>query len=732
MRKSKFTRRINKYVKRFKSYSTRKKAAVTAGAVLIFMLVFPVASYAYFVRDISDPERLMNRNNTGLALLDKNDKIFYSYGRVQHEDGVGLAQTSDYLEQGLIASEDKEFYKHQGYSLRGMARALYGNILNKDLTKYGGSTITQQLVKNDLLSASKNPLRKYQELSIAIAVDRHYTKDEILRMYLNSVYYGEGAFGIGPASKAYFNKSPDQLSLAESAMLIGVLPAPSVYSPISGDKELAKKQQNRVLAHMVEAKYITEEQKKQALAEELHYESALMATNSYAHHFAQMVVAQLNDKYGEEKVTRSGFNVKTSLDLDWQKKAEELVRNRVSQLENQGGTNSSLVAIDPRSSEVRALVGSVDWDDQEFGKVNMALSPRQPGSSFKPIYYAEALDKKLITPATILHDTPKTFGTYKPQNYDFRFMGNISARRALAQSRNLTAIEVMEKLGVRESADAARRMGIKTINQPDKYGLSLALGTAEASLLDMTNAYAAFANKGEQSAPVVITSIRNKFDKEIFKNKNEIKRVQSPQASFLISSMLADPQARAPVFSSLTIPGRAVAVKTGTTDDYKDAWTIGYTPSVVLGVWVGNNNNKPMSGIAGSSGAGPIWRGMMAYMLQGTKAEDFQQPSRIVRLLICNSSGYRAFNEGADTRYEYFIKGTAPTQSCNVKPVVKEEEEKQEDKKEEKKEEQPPVVLKKCNDTIDNDGDGKIDAADPGCSSTEDDDETDEGPPVQD
>ena len=749
--------RVGRSYLAFKNWSLKKKLLVGALLSSGLLLITPLVTYAYFVQDISDRERLMNRNSTGIQLVDRNDKPFYTFGKISQQNDYKLTDIPKDLQEAAIASEDKDFYSHPGFSIKGIVAALYANILNKDATKFGGSTITQQLVKNNLLTSGKSYLRKYQEFSIAVAIDRQYTKDEILEMYLNSVYFGEGAFGIQAASKAYFNKEPKDLSLAESSMLIGILPAPTAYSPISGDVNDAKTQQNRVLRQMVANKYITNTERSNALKTKLTYQTAPDAVNENAEHFAQMVMMELNKKYGEERVARSGFTVKTGLDLNAQIFAEDQIKKRVDQLGAQGARNSSLVAIDPKTNEIRALVGSADWDNKTFGKVNMATTLRQPGSSFKPIYHAEALDKKIITPATILNDTPKTFGSYEPQNFDFKFQGKITARKALAQSRNLTAIEVIEKLGVEEASVAAQRLGIKSINQPEKYGLPLALGTAEATLIDMTNAYAAFANAGQQAKPVSIVSIKDKFKKEIFKNEVEQKEAQSEESSFLISSMLSDTQARAPTFSSLNIPGKTVAVKTGTTDNNKDAWTIGYTPSLAIGVWLGNNENEPMSGVAGASGAGPIWRNTMQEMISKNPDEKFIQPASVERVLVCSENGGRADKAGEGTYNEFFIKGTAPTQGCKVQEEKKEEakpeekpaEDKEKEVMEEKKDEgtgttTPPTstqpILVQCNDKLDNDNDGLTDFAasggDPGCASATDNSEADgspntgEAPPV--
>lgn len=654
---------------RIRRIFTRKRVLIAGGIIGAFLILTPLLTYAYYARDISDRERLMNHNNTGVALKDKNGEVFYETGRINGEE-VSLAHISDTMEQALIASEDKDFYNHEGYSLTGIARAMYGNLLNKDATRYGGSTLTQQLVKNNLLSSDKNYLRKYQEVSMAVAVERHYSKQEILEMYLNSVYFGEGAFGIADAAKVYFGKAPADLTVAESALLVGLLPAPNTYSPISGDKELAAKQQTRVLNKMVEEKYISNDQKQQAQGTQLSYNGEQSESFTHAQHYALMVLDELHEKYGEERVRRAGFEVTTGLDLGQQKQAEEIVQRRVESFAAGGGRNASLVAIDPKTGYVRALVGSVDWNNETFGKVNMAVAPRQPGSSFKPIYFVEALDKKLITAATILKDERRTFGDWSPENFDFKFKGNMPVRNALAESRNIPAAEVMEKLGPNAASQAARRMGISTITEPEKYGLTLSLGTAEAKLYEMTGAYAAFANAGMHHEPVLITSITDKYDERVFQHdEREGERILSRDAAFVMSSILSDNSARAPTFgSSLNISGRQVAVKTGTTDENKDAWTIGYTPNLAVGVWVGNNESEPMRGLAGGSSAGLIWREAMNTYTENMPEEKFTVPENVTQVRVCRGTNQRAAQNGSNTHNEYFIKGTAPTATCNARP----------------------------------------------------------------
>lgn len=665
----------------FRELSWWRKFLLIGGPILLFLVLTPLLTYLYFAADISDPERLMNRSNTGVVLLDKNGEEFYTFGRAGHREIIPLDQIADITEKALLSAEDKGFYEHSGFSIPSIVGALYANFLSGDATAYGGSTLTQQLAKNTLLTEDQTFLRKYQELSIAIAIEQNYTKDEILALYLNSAYFGEGAFGIKDAASTYFNKSPQDLTLAESAMLIGVLPAPTAYSPISGNPEYAKERQTTVLDRMVDNNVITEAEKKEALATKLAYAEVKDPTDNEAPHYTEMVLNELYEEYGEEKVNRSGFQVTTGLDLNLQRRANENVANQMPAITQSGGSNAGLVAIDPKTGEIRALVGSADWNNTDFGKVNMAITPRQPGSSFKPVYFSEALAEGVVTPATVLRDEPTDFGGYTPENYDFRYRGDITVRDALGQSLNIPAVKVMEKLGVADAVKAAERMGITTLGDPSKYGLSLALGAAEAKLVEMTNVYAAFAQNGQQKPYTTISSIKNKFDEETAKNDASGKRVLSEGGAYLISNILSDDAARAPTFgASLNVYGRDVAVKTGTTDDARDAWTIGYTPQIAVGVWVGNNDNTVMQ-YGGSTLAGPIWKSTLEAALEGQPAEEFTRPSKVVEVLIC-ADGTRASNYGPGVRSEVFLRSDQPTGNCTV-PTEQREEERQPEREEE-------------------------------------------------
>lgn len=702
IRQGKYTRKVTKVRQArrtsrrgwrwFRKLSKPKKIFVIAGPLLAFLVLTPLLTYLYYANDISNQERLMNRNNTGIVLTDRNGEAFYTLGRAAHRQLVPLDGMSKNIKDAVIASEDKDFYKHEGFSITGIGRAIFtGGGAG------GGSTLTQQLAKNTLLTDQKTFLRKYQELFIAVAIEQQYNKDQILEMYLNSVYYGENAFGIEDAAKTYFGKAPKDLNLAESSMLIGVLPAPSAYSPISGSPEYAKERQTTVLSRMVTNGYITEADKQAALSQKLAYATQADSTGP-APHYAQMVLKELYDKYGEETVTRSGYQVKTTLDLTLQRQLTENIGKHMPTIQRNGGSNAAGVAIDPSTGEIRALVGSADWNNAEWGKVNIVTTARQPGSSFKPIYYAEALAQGIITPATILHDKATNFGGYSPKNADLKFRGDISVRSALSQSLNVPSVEVMQKLGIDKSVAAAKRLGITAIDENKNYGLALALGVAEAPLMQMTNAYAAFAKGGQQYATTSVKEIKNKFGSSIFTSNEKPKTAISSQGAFLISSILSDNAARAPIFGgSLTVPGRTAAVKTGTTDNQRDAWTIGYTPQLAVGVWVGNNNNAIMKN-GGSGMAGPIWVNTMKQALSGVKDTPFVAPSGVIQKPVCYGSGALASSSGTNTYNEYFLASALPTTTCNTQQ--------KEPEPQKKPEPEPTTDNTTPNDTSGGTGDG--------------------------
>lgn len=656
------------------------------------MCVIPIITYFYFASTLASKETLTRHNDTGIELLDQENRLFFTFYQAKHKHEITLLEITDISQQAVIAMEDKDFYSHPGFSVPAIFRSFFENIQGRSI-KYGGSTITQQLVKNSLLNPRKDFLRKYQEIVLAQEIERRYSKKEILEMYLNTVYFGEGAFGIQEAAHIYFNKKAADLTLGQSAILAGILPAPSKYSLLNGNLDEAKKRQELVLNRMVSLGYISSVQKDLALAEDLEISPNVSDINSFGAHFAIMVRDELIKRYGEEAASRSGFKVKTTLNLDWQKYAESEVAKQVLNLKGNNVSNGAAVVIDPKTSEVRALVGSKDWYDDKFGKFNIALSLRPPGSAFKPIVYLKAFEKNLITTATILRDEPTAFANfdeekffssfpsraaaaaalasdpnafYKPVNYDRKFRGPVTARRALSNSLNVPAVSVMKKVGVEGALDSARNLGLSTLGDSSNYGLSLVLGAGEVSLLEMTNAYSTFAAGGKRGEPVLISEIRDKMDNVVFKHEPDQKQVTDAKYAFLISSILSDNTARAEVFGTALNISRPAAVKTGTTEDYKDAWTIGYTPSLSVGVWVGNNQNEPMDGIAGSLGAAPIWRSLMEKFLGGTPVESFEPPVGVVKVSACGLD-LNSKQASGSAVVDYFVKGTEP--SCKALPL---------------------------------------------------------------
>ncbi|MDO8452640.1 MAG: PBP1A family penicillin-binding protein, partial [bacterium] len=638
---------------------------VTFAGLVAFI---PLFTYFYFARDLKSKETIMNRNDTGLVLLDKNDKPFFSFYEARQKTLISLSDIPAFTRQAIISTEDREFYQHPGFSLKGIFRSILFNITQKDLSSSGGSTITQQLVKNALLTPRKSFLRKYQEIVLAQEIERRYSKDEILSMYLNSVYFGSGAFGVEEAAQTYFGEEARNLTLGQSSLLAAVLPAPS---RLSQDKEWAKARQNLVLQNMLEQGYINKEQKEAAEAENIVFSKHQDDFNRLAPHFALLVRDQLIEKYGEEEVSRSGFKVKTTLDLSWQEFAEDAVRKQVVALTRSGVSNGGAVSIDPKTGEVRVLVGSADWNNDKFGKFNIAIASRQPGSSFKPLIYAGALEERAITASTVLKDEPTTFTPphappYKPENYDKKFRGPLLPRRALANSLNVPSVEVMDKLGLDRGMGWAKKFGITTLRDSSNYGLSLVLGTAEVKPIELTNAYASFANGGYKNDITTILEIKDKSDAVVYIHKPNPQRVISEETAFIISSILSDQAARAEVFGKALNISRPAAVKTGTSQEYRDSWTVGYTPSLATSVWVGNNDNKPMNRVAGSLGAAPIWRSLMEKFLAGTPVEGFKAPEGIVSRSICKNNGLLLKEATSSASVEFYIKGTEPTQKCQV------------------------------------------------------------------
>lgn len=659
------------------SHKWRRDLLIGFFAVIAFFAFIPVFTYYYFASDLTSETRLVSHNDRGVTLLDRHGIPFFEFYQAKaYNSNVPISEIPKITQQAIVSSEDKDFYYHHGFSIKAIARSFIEDVTHKNLS-YGASTITQQLVKNALLTSNKSLLRKYQEVVLASEIERRYSKDQILQMYLSSVYFGEGSFGVEEAAQIYFNKPARDLDLAQSAMLSGLLPAPSKFSPISGNLEEAKKRQAIVLDKMVRQGYIPRIQEDEALKTKLVFNTTSGEINAFAPHFALMVRDELIKKYGEEKLAASGFKVKTTLDLDWQKYAETVVAEQVKKLAVNSVTNSAAVVLDAKTGEIRAMVGSKDWYDKQFGTFNVAISARPPGSSFKPVVYVAAFEKGLITPATILHDAPTVFvndaqlakynpknpnAYYKPVDFDRRFWGPMPPRRALSNSRNVPAVEVMTKVGIPDALDMAKRLGITTLGGPEEYGLSLALGAGDVMPLQLTNVYATFANKGYKNEPAAIAKIDDRKGNVIYEYQANPVKVLDAGNVFEITSILSDNNARAEEFGNTLTISRPAAVKTGTTEDFKDAWTLGYTPSLAIGVWVGNNDNTPMDSIAGSLGAAPIWKALMEKFTEGTPVENFEPPQGLIPLVVCANGGVANPVPGA--KVEYFMPGTQPSKGC--------------------------------------------------------------------
>lgn len=617
--KEKFTRR------KMKIWALR----ISLGFVLLILLLF-----AWFAKDLPTPGKIKHRQSAAATqIFDRNGKELYAIHGDVKRIMVSSNDIPEVVKEATITAEDRNFYKHHGFDTKSILRALYYDILRKD-TAQGGSTITQQFVKNALLDPRKTFTRKIKELILTIEVEVMYSKDEILTMYLNEIPYGSNAYGIEAASVSFFAKHAKDLDLTEAATLAALPQRPSYYSPYGIHPDKREARVGWVLDSMADLNYISKDDATKAKTELKTLKFAAKKENISAPHFVMYIKELLVDKYGEQMVEEGGFKVTTTLDGDMQKKAEEAVAAGASRrFDSIDASNASLVAIDPKNGQVLAMVGSIDYfNDKIDGQVNVAIAERQPGSAFKPIVYATAF-KKDYNPAFNLWDVITDFGNYTPKNYDGTTRGPVTMRKALAGSLNIPAVKTLYLAGLDNSIDQAHQMGITTLNDRNRYGLSLVLGGGEVKLIDLTTAYGVFANSGTLAPTTPFLKIEDLNGKILEEYKEDKKNVLDPQIAYEISSILSDNNARSFVFgsrSALYFPERMVAVKTGTTSEYRDAWTVGYTPQIVAGVWVGNNDNTPMTaGAAGAMAAAPIWHDFMEKALSGKPAEDFSRPQGI-------------------------------------------------------------------------------------------------------
>lgn len=669
---------------RIESYRRRKIYAVMfvffGLVIMVLGLLFAFQTYVVYAEDLVSKERLLNRHFKGLIIYDKNNQIIYESEGAHQAGTVSINAIPREAKYATLAVEDAKFYEHSGFSWSGILRSLALNFKSSSAYAYGGSTITQQLVKNALLDdRSKSYTRKLKEVILAIGVDKRYSKDQVLEMYVNSTYYGRGAYGIAEASVAYFGLPIEQVSLAQSAFLAGLPNAPSL---LSGNFDLAIKRQQFVLKRMLDEKFITDKDYEIAMSEQVSIVDQKITQGTYPH-FSLYIRQRILGQYGEDALERNGFRVFTTLDSKVQDIAQEAVSKQVLNLSSNKVTNGAAVVLNSKTSGIMAMIGSADWNNDAIdGKVNVALAKRQPGSSFKPYIYLRALEKNKITAASPLDDSPTDFGGgYTPQNYDRTFRGKVSTRRSLANSLNVPAVQVMKMIGVEDGVEFAKALGVKSLGPSSNYGLSLVLGAAEVTPLEMTNGYATLSNGGQYNQAYAIEKIVDKYGKTIYSHDSKPERVANENAVFVISNILSDNVARQEVFgsSALRLPsGRPAAVKTGTTDNYRDAWTIGYTPSITVGVWVGNNNNSSMDSIAGSLGAAPIWKDIMEGVLKDTNVEQFKRPPGVIEREMCSLVEKRVVENGQEkvfyefnSQREVYIKGSVESNCDAIRKQVK-------------------------------------------------------------
>jgi 1A family penicillin-binding protein len=635
---------------------------------ILMIIVLPLMSFG-----LPSPDKVIRRDGFSTKILDRNGKPLYDIFDSERRTPIDISQMPLYLKQATIAIEDKNFYNHNGFDILGTLRGL-SRFFTRGYAQ-GGSTLTQQLVKNVLLTSERSVFRKIKEFILAVQIERKYSKDQILQMYLNEAPYGGTAWGVETASETYFGKNAKDLNLVESAILAGMPQSPSKYSPYSSTPKAYVGRTTDVLRRMREDGYITKDQETAALAELPDFKFQSKGSSFKAPHFVQYVQKILEERYGEKVIEQGGLKVTTTLDLDLQDKAQNIVAEEIAKVESQRITNGAAIVLEPNTGEILAMVGSKKFDDPDYdGQVNVTTSLRQPGSSFKPFTYVTAL-KKGYTASTMVMDVPTTFPgsagqpDYNPVNYDGKYRGPVQLRYALGNSLNIPAVKLIAMVGIKDVLETAYDMGLSSLPPTketlSRVGLSLTLGGGEVRLLDLTGAYSAFFNGGTKAEPIAILKVEDSNGKvleEITPKKG--KKVLEPEEAFIIDNILSDNSARSDAFgpnSLLNILGRQVAVKTGTTNDKRDNWTVGGNPQRAVGVWVGNNDNSPMLNVAsGISGASPIWRRIILESLSGLNPINFEAPEGIVTAEVDKMSGKLA-HDGFPSRSEFFIKGSEPT-----------------------------------------------------------------------
>ncbi|MDP3973393.1 MAG: PBP1A family penicillin-binding protein [Candidatus Daviesbacteria bacterium] len=614
--------------------------------LITFFLILILSIYAYttFILaaayQLPTPEKLSTPlNPLTTTIYDRNGELLYRLYEGRNRTLIELEDLPKHLIWATLAVEDKNFYHHPGFDISAIIRAAYNNLAYGK--REGASTITQQLIKNTLLTSEQTISRKVKEIILAFWAERVYSKDEILKMYFNEAPYGGPAWGIEAAAQTYFGKGARDLTLPEASFLAGLPASPTQFSPYGTNPQLAKSRQNYVLQRMVDDGYITQAQSDAAYSDELIITPP--TNNINAPHFVMYVKDLLSQRYGPRLVSQGGLKVFTTLDMNLQRKVEEIVASEVFKIESLKVSNGAAMVTDSKSGQILAMVGSKDYHEPQFGSYNVTLSLRQPGSSIKPATYATAF-KLGYSPGNTILDLPITFkdiwgNKYSPVNYDGKFRGPTSIRVALGSSYNIPAVRMLATVGIEEMIATARDLGITTFTEPEKYGLSLTLGGGAVKMIDMMTMYGTFSQMGKKILPTPILRVTDANGHIIEEYEARPTQVITPAVAYLITDILSDNKARIPAFganSLLKIPQHSVAVKTGTSDDKRDNWTFGYTPEYVVGVWVGNNDNSPMhpSLTSGITGASPIWNKIMTLILDGRKDLAFERPQEVVETLI--------------------------------------------------------------------------------------------------
>lgn len=675
-----------------------KKIIASVGTVLVCLFI-----YFFIFYKLPSPQSLKDFKATPLSthILDRNGKLLYQLYSEQKRSPVKIDTLPKYVYLASISIEDKNFYQHNGISIfGGMLRALKDTFLKQQLQ--GGSTITQQLVKSALLTSDRTIQRKIKEIILALWTEKIFTKNEILELYLNQIPYGGAVYGIEEASQRFFGKPARKLTLDESAFLAGLPQAPSQYSPYN-NPEMALKRRNEVLKAMYQQKYIDKNTYEKTIKVKISvkpFEEKIKAP-----HFVFYIKNLLEQKYSTKEIEEGGLKITTTLDLDIQEEAEKILKEEIEDAKALDVTNGAVLITRPPTGEILAMLGSVDYFATESGTFNVTTSDRQPGSSIKPINYAIGIERKLVTASTVFNDQPTCFSAagqpkgYCPVNYDGKFHGPQALRFSLGNSLNIPAVKMLALNGVADFVASASAFGINSFKDPKNYGLSLTLGGGEVKMTEMATAFSSFANRGVVKELSPILKIEDKFGKTLYKfeSPNFIADVKKPisypsffsiggkkplseETAFIISHILLDDNARSQAFgagSLLVIPGKSVSVKTGTTDDKRDNWTIGYTPNFMTTVWVGNNDNTPMNPYlaSGVTGAAPIWNRIMRYLLKNQPDLFPIRPANVIGEQVCWDSGdlmtkKEDGTESCSPRFEYFIKGTEPKEPHIFKQTI--------------------------------------------------------------